>query len=206
MKYFGKDSELMCTKKRNERFSEIPIIFSLYKHESKGRGEIEEYIFNMYMKAFNASLDQFMPVLLVLESEDNKCLGSLGIREAGDAMLFLERYLDSSIENVLHRCLRDSCSRHEIVEVGNLVTSFKGGSAWLIASLMSWSYYSSYKWVICTATKELRNRLLNLGIKLYFLANARAEHLPDQEREMWGEYYEHRPYVIAIRVKDAVIM
>jgi hypothetical protein len=60
---------------------------------------------------------------------------------------------------------------------------------------------AGYDWVVCTGTDQLRNSFHRLGIVTQILADADPARLPDGGAG-WGQYYEHHPVVVAIKVAD----
>ena len=56
-----------------------------------------------------------------------------------------------------------------------------------------------YRWVVFTATREVRALLRRLCFRAYALAPATPAHLPDRGVS-WGSYYAHKPSVMAGRI------
>ena len=82
-------------------------------------GVTEAFVADKFQAAWQSRVTSFMPWLLSMH-----CLGSCsavaGIRKAAWERLFLERYLDESIEAGLREATGTAIKRSAIVEIGNL--------------------------------------------------------------------------------------
>ncbi len=148
-----------------------------------------------------ASIKHFLPRLLSLRNEQNELVAAFGMRAASTDKLFLENYLDEPIEEVLRRRLGVHVERHDIIEVGNLSSSYPGATRKLIVAATSLIHQEGYKWVVFTGTTAVRNGFNRLGIKTVEIGNARVNNLSEDDRALWGSYYENAPMVIAGNVE-----
>ena len=180
----------------------VPVSVIVYDEDSKGRQRAERFVSEMFRRVFQAELKRFMPKIMALIDFEGKCLGSLGMRYASTGKLMLEDYLDENIEKVLSGLTGTEVRREGIVEIGNLVTSLRGGGRWLVSAITAWLVNVEFQWAVFTATSELRVLLERLGVKVWTLAAASHARLKDTGDTDWGTYYEHQPIVIATRVAD----
>jgi len=77
--------------------------------------------------------------------QDGKILAALGLRSAADAPLFLETYLDKSIENSIAEKIARLINRSHIIEVGSLASAHGGGARALIITLTAYLIGASYE-------------------------------------------------------------
>jgi hypothetical protein len=174
----------------------------LLDEHAAGRHSVEKFIHQHYAHAYDADVRHFLPRLLVLH-DDTELQAALGFRRARGNRLFLEQYLDVSIEVALSLHLGRYVPRHGLVEVGNLVTAHAGGARWLITALTAYLKGAGYDWAVFTAVPALRNAFTRLGVELVSLAPADPLRLAPEERAHWGSYYATEPVVMAASVHQS---
>lgn len=179
-----------------------PMQVGLLDEHAAGRHAVESFIRQHYARAYDADVRHFLPRLLVLH-DDTELQAALGFRRARGNRLFLEQYLDVSIEAALSLHLGRYVPRHGLVEVGNLVTAHPGGARWLIAALTAYLKGAGYDWAVFTAVTALRNAFTRLGVELVPLAPADVMRLTPEERADWGSYYATEPMVMAASVHQS---
>ncbi len=149
----------------------------------------ERFIQKIFYKAYGAKIESFYPLLLVLIRYDGSFATVAGIRAAEQERLFLEHYLDQSVEEVIQ------APRHTIVEIGNLAPADAGQARWLITTLCAFLTAAGFSHVVFTAVPRLRNAFQRMGLPLTELAKATPDHLSEAERSLWGNYYQNDPIV-----------
>ncbi len=163
---------------------------------------LERRIAAMFARQYRARIEHFLPLLVSLDLAGQS--GAIaGLRCAGDARLFMEQYLDSSVEQAVSRSFREPVDRSQIVEIGNLVSVLPGAASMLFAVLPELLDDAGVRWVVCTATPQVRAMLHKLGFQTRTLGKADPAVLGEQA-DAWGTYYESRPTVIAGDVRMAV--
>jgi hypothetical protein len=179
--------------------------FELSGPDDAERAQVEACVAEKFRGAWNARVTQFLPQLLSMH-----CLGSCsavaGLRPAGSAPLFLERYLDQPVEQVLAAAAGVTVSRRQLVEIGNLVASQRGASHLLFLILAAALHRAGYRWLVFTATHALRNNLHKLGLPLLALGPASPERLAPEARSEWGDYYRSEPWVMAGNLDAAMAL
>lgn len=184
-------------------FYTLPAMVTFIPERNTARASLEQFIHDVYAKQYDADIKHFMPALMGLHSQNGSYLAALGMRPADQGHLFLEHYLDKPIENLLSDATHyedNEISRNSIVEVGNLAAHHAGGTRWLIIALTAYLQGAGYDWVAFTSVPSLRNSFRKLGLKLFKLGDAELSHLPGNEQEYWGRYYETRPEVMVVNV------
>lgn len=166
------------------------------------RHDVERFIHKVFMRAYDADLNTFLPRLMSLRDNRNRIIAALGMREASDDQLFLETYLDSPIEKLLTDLSHTQVTRDRIIEVGNLASVHRGGLRKLIVALTSYLRGAGSEWVVFTAVPAVRNAFSALGLPLHTIATANKSCLEKQEQDNWGSYYDMGPVVVAGRVDD----
>ncbi len=167
-----------------------------------GRARVESFIERGYFDRFGSVVADHYPTLLSLENRRGDVLAALGIRNAANERLFLERYFDEPIELVLSQAIGTALARPQILEVGNFASIGRGASARLIAAAATYLKSCRCRYAVATATEELRNLLGSFGFAWHRLGTARAERLSDQGRS-WGRYYEQNPEILVGEILQA---
>lgn len=193
----------MTERKRNRMTREVPTLVGLEGPLAFARRQAERFVWKAFHAAYGADIDRFMPNLMTLRNDRGALLAVLGLRNPGDAPLFLERYLQQPVEQVLASATRMPVDRCQLVEVGNFAVGTAGGGRWLITALTAYLYSAARTWAVFTCGPELRNAFCRLGIELVDLAAADPARLADDERNRWGSYYAQQPRVLAANVADS---
>ena len=173
--------------------------FRLRHSESNGRALVEAYIGSRFQEVYGARLQHFMPWLLSY-GNSNDMQSALGLRRAECAPLFLEQYLDLPVEAVLAEKAGVPVNRADVVEVGNLVATARGGSRLLFLMLAELCAAADLTWAIFTATPEVQHLLRKLTDNQLVLCRADGARLGAELAE-WGTYYNTRPAVVAVNVR-----
>jgi len=161
------------------------------------------FVGQIFAEAFGAKPDHFLPQLLTLHCAKTLS-GVVGIGLASRGPLFLEQYLDNPIECHLKTRLGIEVPRQEIVEIGNLVALNNGGSLALFIVLASALHTAGHQYLVFTATRQLREKFKRLGFATELLAGADEGRLNDEQKAVWGSYYEQDPKVMLGSLDAAV--
>lgn len=161
---------------------------------SKQRLSVESYIHDKFEEQFGADIQHFLPYLLSLKCNDNFC-ATVGIRTAESEPLFLENYLRYPIEQEIGNYFKTAIDRESIVEIGNLVSTWRGSSQLLFIILTDLLLRLDREWVVFTATKEVEFLLKKMNFNPVHLADASLKMLSD-DKERWGSYYDGNPKVM----------
>ncbi len=184
----------LVSSRLHKRLLSENIGFELVTRESRHRSAIESYIAEQFYKEHGARLLHFMPQLLAMKGENGFC-GAVGIRNAKHAPLFLEQYLDKAVEQEISSIFQLQIQRDDVVEIGNLVDTLRGGSYLLFVVLASILYEAGYRWVVCTATRHVEHLLHKMEFESHVLCEAKPEKLQESADD-WGSYYTHKPRVL----------
>ena len=165
------------------------------------RSAMQQFVAAEFLDKYGARVQQFMPWLLGLSCHD-ELVGVAGLRPAADGPLFIEQYLDRSIEAevALHTGL--PVARHRILEIGNLAGHYPGVTRSLFPLLTELIYMRGYAWGVCNTTHTVQNALFRLGIPFVPMVRAVPERLGNA-RFAWGTYYSTETTVIAISSRAA---
>lgn len=160
------------------------------------RSLLETHIHAAYARVYGADIQEFMPLLIGLESDDGRILGAMGLRLAAEEGLLLEHYLELPIEQTLESRLGRPVERASIVELGNLAAGSPGAARLLVVALNAYLHAAGFDWVSFTAVPVLRNVFARMGLGLMELGSADAKRLASSRND-WGSYYRQRPVVVA---------
>ncbi|QQG36867.1 MAG: thermostable hemolysin [Micavibrio aeruginosavorus] len=177
------------------RLRSRPAIVSVHPAFTRDRQFVEDFIVNIYARAYGARIGVHYPVLMSVRDESGKILAALGFRYAAQETLFLEQYLTQPVETVLQ------VPRHGVTEVGNLASDGGGAALFLFAALSAYLHHKKQTHAVVTGTQFLERRFHDLGLRPQRLAPADPARLL-QKGENWGAYYDTDPHVMAGRVDE----
>lgn len=160
------------------------------------RTEVERYIARRFLAGHGARVSQFFPNLLALRDHSGKLIGAVGYRAGSEGPLFLERYLDQSVERTLERRAGVRLPRAAVVEVGNMMANTAGDTRLLICLMTHRLFLEGFAWLVLTASRTLQDSFRQLGLLPLWLANADPLRLGDTAKH-WGRYFEDSPQVVA---------
>jgi hypothetical protein len=169
---------------------------TLYRPGDPNRAVIEEYIRTTYSRVHGASIRSFMPLLLSLCETPDTIIGAVGYRPAAQGRLFLERYLNRSVEAAIASTIGQPVERTHVVEIGNLACRDKAAARRLMWELPRHLIAERYVWLVFTATRAVRSLLGMFQAPLIELCHADASRAADSGDD-WGRYYDTDPRVMA---------
>lgn len=168
---------------------------SLHHESDYNRQSVEGYIHKKFKETYHANVDHFLPGILSLSGNEG-FRAAVGLRKAESEPLFLEQYLDKTIENEVSAQFGACVRRDQVIEIGNLVSTYRGSSQLLFLFLTEFLDRVHRRFVVFTATKEVLKTLHKLNLVFLTLCEARPEKLQGCS-EQWGKYYSARPQVMA---------
>lgn len=130
-------------------------MFFMVPRSDRLRLVVESEIQRLYGKRYGAYLANFAPTLVAELSHTGDVECAAGIRFAHEERLFLECYLDQSVERVLQDCVGAPVQRDRIVEVCHLAGTKSGQCPTFVRKLISLLRGMGAEWAIFTATKPL---------------------------------------------------
>lgn len=169
----------------------------LIEAQGRAREPLEAFIAGRFEEVYHARVHRFLPRLFGLHrGSDGERIAAFGLRDAGGEPLFLEHYLDVSVERAVFQQFACVARRSEIAEVGNLAGATPGALRDLIPELTRFLHGEGFRWIAFTGSARLCNGFSRLGLPLSVVAPARIECLPQAERAHWGSYYDLEPAVM----------
>ncbi|MEN9774202.1 MAG: hypothetical protein RL322_1272 [Pseudomonadota bacterium] len=166
------------------------------------RPDVEAFISRSYLRAFEAKLSSFAPVLVALRDAQSTVIAAAGYRNAAESQLFLERYLAAPVEHLLPVSPEDHAARAEIVEVGHLCAARAGAGRSLSEWLALYLEATGFRWLLATLTDELTQLYKRMGMKAIALQDVSADAMGAEVSD-WGHYYTHHPRVHAVPLRQA---
>jgi hypothetical protein len=162
------------------------------------RAALERFIAGRFSTVHGARIEHFCAHLVGVHDARGRWQAAAGYTPAASGRLFLEQYLDEPAEELLAAAAGAHVARASVAEVGNLAAE-PGMGRMLIPAIGRHLHRLGYRWVVFTATRELRNALRRLQLEPLQLAPALAARLPDAGAA-WGSYYRHDPAVMGGRI------
>lgn len=129
---------------------------------------------------------------MMAQSRGGVVKAALGYRRAGTAPLFLERYLDAPVEQILSRALAQDVRRDSVLEIGNLAAEDALSLVALWGAVAN-DLGGQCEVAVATLTADLRRMFARIGVPMLFLAPADASRI--DEPASWGRYYDRDPWV-----------
>lgn len=154
---------------------------------------LQGFISDVFRQTYGATLSSFYPNLIRFDLA-GQTRAVVGYRPAATSRLFLEQYLDDSVEQRASALLGETLCRNAMVEVGSLAITDPGLARWVISATTAFLASAGLRWVLFTATRPLANAFRRLGLKPLPLAPADPLRLPDRGAA-WGSYYDGEPQV-----------
>jgi len=172
--------------------------FKLHRQYSSSRLAVEAYIAQHFEREYGAQIFSFLPMLITIQCKAEYS-SAMGIRSATQSTLFLEKYLDKPIEEMIQHITKKAFHRHEIVEIGNLVATQRGASQLMFILIAAALIKTNVKWMVFTATPQVSKILARLKFKTIALCEADQKKLQPRvsATNQWGKYYKSRPMVLA---------
>ena len=164
--------------------------------DDAGREAAEQFIARGYLRSHRACVRTFLPQLLALTDAAGDLHGAVGCRRAGDESLFLERYLDAPVEEVLSSRTGIAVERAEVVELGNFACRTSAVARRFMSLLPRFLLAQGASWIVFTGTRAVRGLVAESGARLLELAAARPDRVAGTPDE-WGRYYDTDPRVMA---------
>jgi hypothetical protein len=161
-----------------------------------GREAAEQFVREGFFRTHRACVQSFLPTLLTLTDLDGAVQGVIGCRFASEEPLFLERYLDAPIEQVLAARIGARVLRERVVEVGNLSCRSSRLAQELVGLLPPFLVGRGLVWIAFTATSSVRRILRHAGARTLELASAQRARAQGSGDD-WGRYYDNDPRVMA---------
>jgi len=175
-------------------------MFAVVPRSDRLRSAVEATIRKLYRERYDATLSAFAPTIFAELDEAGNVECAAGIR-FGDDGLFLECYLDLSIEQVLEEHLAHPVDRDRVVEVCHLAAPGRGHSLQFVENLIALLRAIDTEWAIFTATRPLRALLQRSGLAMIEVGPAERSRVPDPDS--WGNYFEHDPRIMAVNYRFA---
>jgi len=167
------------------------------------RPQVETFIKDIFRKHHGAELNHFAPSLLAIFNPQNEVEAALGYRLAGNEALFLEHYLDQSIESLVSNYMGQTIERQSIGETGNLASSNASSCKTLFAYTADYLHQQGVEWFVSTGTAVMRVVYRRLGIKAHIIHDVTKSSLSEKQQHTWGSFYEDKPKIILINVAQA---
>jgi len=160
------------------------------------RAQTAAFIARTYHHHYQANVaPHLMPSLLGLVDGDTQLVAAFGLRRyRGDGLI--ARYLGRPLST----WLPNTATAGAPLELGNLAGDRPGALRALVRALAPPLAAEGELWLLCTATRQLRNGLSHAGTVWQPLAPATRSVLPPEQQSDWGHYFDHDPMVIAIDI------
>lgn len=174
--------------------------FSIVEHDSEARALLEARIRSGFGMHFDACIEGFMPRFACYRHTSG-ATGVIGVRRASDEPLFLESYLNASVESVITGATGTFVGRERIAEVGQFVVDDRDIVTSFFRDLVPFLVDKGYDWVCFTGTDRIRALLARIGFHGLPIAKAEQGRLGNSAGR-WGRYYDFDPVVILGKLDD----
>lgn len=183
---------------RNQSFvgtlpSGLPKVYATVA-SNQHRESLEQYISSIFQAAYGANILQYLPALFCLR-QGHSYTAALGLGSAASSPLFSEQYLQTSIELQVHTVYGKKASRHNIMELGNLVASAPGQGPLLYLLIAAALHEAGIEYLVFVANKTVRLSIERSGFTPVAIQAADPASL-GRSAKCWGTYYEGDPVVM----------
>lgn len=161
---------------------------------SEYRESLEQYISSIFQAAYGAKILEYLPALFCLR-QGQSYTAALGLGSAAAAPLFSEQYLQTSVEEQVQTVYGKKASRHNIMELGNLVASAPGQGPLLYLLIAAALYEAGVEYLVFVANKTVRSSIERSGFTPVAIQAAASTSL-GRSAKCWGTYYEGDPVVM----------
>jgi len=176
--------------------------FALHPIHSPQRPQLEAYIQHQFAQAYGARVTEFLPTLSSMQCQ-GRISAVAGIRVAYGRDLFVERYLDQPVEQILSHPGPTRVARSDIVEIGNLAATHRGATLLFFVFQAAMLYEAGFKWAVYTATEKAARIADRFTAATLDLGPADPARLGG-EAACWGRYYDDLPAVHAVNIASVV--
>ncbi|MBF5053171.1 MAG: thermostable hemolysin [Alcanivorax sp.] len=172
-----------------------PLSAELCRPPEAGFRDGSDFVLQRYWRHYGARPRITASFLMLLRDQTGACRAVAGLTPAAGQRLFLERYLDHPVEQLTSREAGSPVPRQNIWEVANLAADGSGAGRMLFVALTAALANLGGEWIAFTATVQVRNMFVRLGLSPVSVAKAEPDRLGDEVRN-WGRYYQHDPQVM----------
>lgn len=159
------------------------------------RGQVEHFICERYWLSFKACLQNLPPRLLAVFHGD-KLIAACGVQFAEQQELFSEQYLPQPLQQYqIHQKRIDD--RRQLAEIGSMAALDASHLPVLFGVIVKALLGEQKEALVFTATRALQRYFARQGISLTQLAIAEKAALPESAQDIWGNYYNHSPMLLA---------
>lgn len=176
--------------------------FRLHSPSESNRAEVERCIMQSFAQRYDAKISHFSTELISLNCERHIC-AAVGLTPAVCGKLFAEQYIDTPIDSLIAKVTGRSVQRRDVLEIGNLFSSWKGSSLLLFVFLGELMHALGYTWAVFTATPEVERLLAKLNFAPTVITQADPSRISNSSTE-WGSYYQKTPHVVFGEIEAAL--
>jgi len=191
-----------AARKALHRLLRLKPSFALHRSYSPQRPELEAYIQQQFEQAYDARITEFLPTLSSMQCQ-GRISAVAGIRTAHGHDLFVERYLDEPVEQVLGRLTSTRITRPDVIEIGNLSATHRGATLLFFTLQVTMLHEAGFKWAVFAAPDQVTRIAGRLDFVTLDLGPADPARL-GAEAAHWGRYYDTRPAVHAVDIAATV--
>ena len=116
---------------------------------------------------------------------------------AGTSPLFLEKYLDAPVEELVANNFGAVVSRHEIVEIGNLAALRPGACQLMLLMLAGVLHAAGFRYAAFAGTDQVVRTVHRLSEAVRQVGSADPARL-GADADHWGSYYDTSPQVMIV--------
>lgn len=154
-----------------------------------------------YQHSYDAIIDPNPHHFFVALDEHQEVIACSGITFADSTRLFSEQYLDNDLDSIIQEQCHHRYARHEIAEIGSLVSNDKKASLTIIKMTPLLSWCIGAKVLVCTITPKVAGLLKICDIDFQPICLADPNRLQTGPQN-WGSYYDSSPSTGLIHVAN----
>lgn len=161
--------------------------------------ESADLVSKVFARSFGAEItpdpEEFIAYVAPGDDGRDAVQACIGVSFPENGPVFLERYLEGSLEETLSRETGQPIERHQIVQLGSVasVQPLAGAEIYRAFPLISTCLGRSY--AVMTMTDRSARLAARIGLITHRLCEADGSRLEPEELATWGTFYDQKPAV-----------
>jgi len=161
----------------------------------ENRSQASHLIRDQFKQRFGATLAPEMADIYHGIDRSGECIAAFVANKSPEE--FFVRHYIGDVVKTLRQKFGPGVNENNVVELGHLSAAKCQVLKNLAPAIAECFYSEGYRYLICTATRSLRVFFARKHLAPIILGPASESQLPESQQGIWGQYYNHKPTVIA---------
>ncbi len=177
---------------------------NIYLHDRSSCQQlsVDGYIHRKLNKRVSANAQIIFPYILSLNCND-RVFAAAGIRLAESGPIHLEKRLRLPIEQEIGMHFKTAIPRESIVEIGNIVSTWRGGGRLLFILLFDFLSRIDRKWAISVTNPEVEYLLKKINYTLLHSGDVAVD-MTGKDKDQPGNHFDDKPETLFCYIPAAL--